>query len=566
VTEVFVASAKGRTVEFQVERASAPELVALVLGDSPVRDAPGALVDAFAARRATVVRADVSPALDDAELLRMIDSLLLFVRGREGMSLPVCLAAVGDAAPAVFRMVTGAEPGATVLTVDARTRGLRDVLGGVGAPCLLLFDGSRVAGRRQRLAARHISGPATVLAAEVAEFDDIVRRWVADPRRVIAANASAPAPLRKVVPAMAAVAMFAGTAAVVADPFAHGVSAQVSGPSARPSDAANTSDVKMAGDGKVKQASTGSLTLVDAQGLRYFVNTNVTFHTTSSASGAMSEASFTHAVPASTLDGGTVMSTLNDAFDGYQGLWVDISGAALPDSAPSADGNDGYYNLLGEPPTSDPACGGRQYVFPTKTYTDDAGSVDVHRTVFVPSNDQFGRYVEYLTNNGSADRTVTIGEAHNLGSDANTKIVDTSGGGTSVDTSTQWVNSFQNFSGTTSSDPRLGHVFQGAGATTGLAGLSFSDGDDNPWWGYTVTIPAGQTVAFVNYVTGQPSNAAAQAKAAELASGTNANQFACMTDAERAEVKNFAAAVTPVTPVEPVAPAAPVVIAPKFTG
>jgi hypothetical protein len=109
-------------------------------------------------------------------------------------------------------------------------------------------------------------------------------------------------------------------------------------------------------------------------------------------------------------------------------------------------------------------------------------------------------------------------------------------------------------------------VLQGPGAAAGLAGLTFTDGDDNPVWGYTVTIPAGGTAAFVNYVTGQPNNPAAQSKAAALAAGTDDNQFACMTDAEKAEVANFVA-VPPAPPV-PVAPPVPepVFIAPRFTG
>src|SRR5436305_1924682 len=46
--------------------------------------------------------------------------------------------------------------------------------------------------------------------------------------------------------------------------------------------------------------------LVDAQGLQYFIDTNVTSSTTSSASGAASDATYTHAVSATTSAGGTV--------------------------------------------------------------------------------------------------------------------------------------------------------------------------------------------------------------------------------------------------------------------
>src|ERR1700692_1285350 len=43
----------------------------------------------------------------------------------------------------------------------------------------------------------------------------------------------------------------------------------------------------------------GSQALIDSQGLKYFINTNIPFSTSSSASAAASEASYTHAVAAS---------------------------------------------------------------------------------------------------------------------------------------------------------------------------------------------------------------------------------------------------------------------------
>src|SRR6202049_3579760 len=72
-------------------------------------------------------------------------------------------------------------------------------------------------------------------------------------------------------------------------------------------------------------AATGSQALIDSQGLKYFINTDITFSTSSSASGAMSEASYTHAVAASTSAGGTTSSTLNDAFDGYNTLCLSLN-------------------------------------------------------------------------------------------------------------------------------------------------------------------------------------------------------------------------------------------------
>jgi len=202
-------------------------------------------------------------------------------------------------------------------------------------------------------------------------------------------------------------------------------------------------------------------------------------------------------------------------------------------------------------------------VFPTQTVTKDGSNpIDVQRTVFVPSNDQFARWVEPYHNANATAQTISTGITTNLGSDSNTRIVTTSGGATTVATTDTWATTFQNWSGTTSSDPRLGHVFAGTGAPQQLTAVNFADGDDNPYWGYTFTVPAGATVAIVNYATVQPTKAAAAAKSAELAANTNANQFACMTDEVKAEVANFGAVPAPTPAPTP----EPMVIAPRFTG
>src|ERR1700692_4418436 len=136
--------------------------------------------------------------------------------------------------------------------------------------------------------------------------------------------------------------------------------------------------------------ATGSQALIDAQGLKYFINTNITFSTSSSASGAASEASYVGPVAASTIAGGTTMSTLNDMFDGYGAICVSFNGA----TGPCATGNPSYINYLKNGPahvdTSVPAttaCTGRQYVFNAQAM----GPLSVQRKVFVPNNDEFIR-------------------------------------------------------------------------------------------------------------------------------------------------------------------------------
>jgi len=285
--------------------------------------------------------------------------------------------------------------------------------------------------------------------------------------------------------------------------------------------------------------ATGSQGLIDASGLKYFINTNITFSTTSSASGAMSEASYTHAVAATTLNGGTTSSTLNDAFDGYNTLCLSLNNTVA--NCQRMNANFVIYNELG-PATTE--CLGttsrvnRQVVLPVQT----AGNIQMQRKVFVPDNDSFGRWLNYFKNTGATPQTVTAVFANNLGSDSNTKITGSSNGNNTAEVTDLWVSSFQNYSGTTSSDVRLAHVLQSPAPGVPLTGIHFVDGDDNPFWGYTFTLAPGETKIIANFVVGQPSNAAAMSKAAQIAA-LPGNALQCTTLAEQQEIANFQAAV-----------------------
>jgi uncharacterized repeat protein (TIGR01451 family) len=286
--------------------------------------------------------------------------------------------------------------------------------------------------------------------------------------------------------------------------------------------------------------ATGSVQLVDAGGLQYFINTNITFTTSSSASGAASEASFTAPVVATTSGGGTTMLyPLSDMFDGYNALCVSLTNSTGVCSAGNPNFSVYEKNGPAAVDTSVPAvpeCTNRQYILPAQTI----GGLSVRRKVYVPTNDQYIRWMNFFTNTTGAPITFTMVTSNNLGSDSNTRVVTTSSGDATVTTGDLWATSFQNYSGNTSSDPRIGHVFQGSGAPTPLANINFVNGDDNPYWVYSITLAPGQTKIIANYATGQGTKAAAAAQAAAIAAfGLSAQQ--CMSATELAEVTNFTA-------------------------
>jgi uncharacterized repeat protein (TIGR01451 family) len=277
--------------------------------------------------------------------------------------------------------------------------------------------------------------------------------------------------------------------------------------------------------------------------VKWFANTNITFGTSSSGSGAVSEAAFTQAVAATTLSGGTVASTLKDAFDGYNELMV--NGADWPPK--TGDAKDILYNKNG-PAAMDDQCKdqldkSRQVVYPIATYhlTDalgNPGDLTVQRKFYVPADDGFARWANIYTNTGTDPITIDTGIATNLGSDSNTKIVTSSNGDATADLTDQWVTTFQNYSGTTYSDPRLGHVLQGVSPQVGLFKNNFANGDDNPYWGYHLTIQPGKTAVILNFATVQPSKAAAASKSAWLAT-LPSSTLNCLSPEEQAAVVNF---------------------------
>ena len=66
-----------------------------------------------------------------------------------------------------------------------------------------------------------------------------------------------------------------------------------------------------------------------------------------------------------------------------------------------------------------------------------------------------------LTNPTGSPISMRVGTANNLGSDSNTLLVNTSDGDTTAELTDTWVTSMQNYSGTTSSDPRLATCCRG---------------------------------------------------------------------------------------------------------
>ncbi|MCK6456002.1 MAG: hypothetical protein L6Q92_05670 [Phycisphaerae bacterium] len=256
-------------------------------------------------------------------------------------------------------------------------------------------------------------------------------------------------------------------------------------------------------------AGAGDIALIDGSGLEFFINSDVTF-STSSASGAVSEASFTASVSATTSSGSPTLTTLSDAFDGYGAVEVDGT----------------YYTNNGTPTME---CNDRQLVYPVQTI----GDLAVWRKVYVPDDDAFCRWVTFIRNDGAADAMITVFLDNNMGSDGGTNFVGTSDGDLEATTDDHWV-----ISNGDEDDPRIVHVFSGVGGAIGVSNPNFVVGDDDTEWEYELTIAPGETCAVMHFVAGLPTKFEAILRALEMENVTPA-MIACLTDEELQQIKNF---------------------------
>lgn len=275
--------------------------------------------------------------------------------------------------------------------------------------------------------------------------------------------------------------------------------------------------------------------LIDATGLEWFINDEVTYATASSAVGAASDAAFVAAVEASTALGGTELSVLADAFDGYNALRVSVNGLTPV-----------MFNQTGGA-TSD--CNGRQIITSSTIQ-----GLEITRKIYVPGGDGFARWLNIVRNTGALNANVNLTMLSNLGSDARTKIWSTSNGDKLVTAQDSWVTSFEDFVKGSSRAPRLAHVLQSPNADIPLSAVTFVDGNDQATWSYAFSLEPGHTAVIWNFAAGLANRQDATQKAAQLAALPPA-ALACTTGDERAAPSNVAPGALPSGP-EPTGPGA----------
>jgi hypothetical protein len=307
-------------------------------------------------------------------------------------------------------------------------------------------------------------------------------------------------------------------------------------------------------------ASALPVELRDANGTRYNVNTQVSVPTFSNASGALTNATFIQPVTVTSYYIGftpwffflttyTVQRQVNvpltPAFDGFNGLLITgVNGQRLPVPLvfnPSQA-------LAGED-CPDSQGRNKQLVFPSETFS--AENLTVTRKVYVPSNQEWVRWLNAVTNTGPSPTQVTITLLGLMASGDETKLVHTSTGDSSLTTADHWFTTAQQVPpGRTSLQPRIGYVVQGPGATTPVSNLGISTTSSPPGkaaFSYTPTIPAGDTIIVMTFVTVQGKSKQAKKTCEDIvATPLPSSAIKCMSERELSQVVNFAHITPPV--------------------
>lgn len=271
------------------------------------------------------------------------------------------------------------------------------------------------------------------------------------------------------------------------------------------------------------QATTGAISITSG-GFKWFINTNITFQTTSSNFG-FSEASATH--PMQTENG--QMQTLNDAFDGALSWHVHAPGWNSANA-------DGYQAPGGATVSPSPQVAG-QAVTVTGNVQQLQG-LNVTGQLYFPAGEPVARSILILQNPTASSITVQVTNPNNLGSDSNTKIITTSSGDNVFQLGQDnWVISFQNFVGGTTTDPTITLAGMKQAVSAGYA-----DGNDKPYQFFDVTVPPGGTKRIMALVRLSPSATVAKAAAStfnDMASLRQAGYLVDLTDPELRSIVNW---------------------------
>ena len=212
--------------------------------------------------------------------------------------------------------------------------------------------------------------------------------------------------------------------------------------------------------------------------------------------------------------GGTLDATLTDSGP-YS--WDIMQNGGISNGTIDAYDEGFLLNVAGTYFPAAPATGmelaGRQIVHgPTAM-----SGLNVTRKVYVPTTDRWARFVDLFANPTAAPITVVVRLESNCGSDGSTTITGSFSGDLLFSAADHWVTTDDS---DTIGDPSLSYSFWGLGGTVTPASVGMTvfscASTEGPFVQYSLTVPAGRTVALMAFGSQNASRAMSIANATAL--------------------------------------------------
>jgi hypothetical protein len=303
-------------------------------------------------------------------------------------------------------------------------------------------------------------------------------------------------------------------------------------------------------------AAAQPVVLKDSNGTKYTINTTVIPPPAapSEASGALADATYVQPVTVTDTFVGvtsifgfaTVFTTqftvnvpLTNAFAGFNGLVISgDNGVKLATPI--------LYNPGAAVASQDCPQNGTNRQLNFQPQMLPAQGLQVTRSVYIPNSSPWVRWLNVVTNTGAAPSEVGITLVGRLGSGSSTKVTSSSSGDSVLTTADLWFTTAQSVpQGTHTTQPAIGFVVQGAGATTPAKNLALNT-SGQAGFTFAPTIAPGASAIVMTFVTVQGNKKQVKntvTNLVDLPSGS----LACLSEAQLKQVVNFAPITPPTT-------------------
>jgi hypothetical protein len=300
-------------------------------------------------------------------------------------------------------------------------------------------------------------------------------------------------------------------------------------------------------------ASALPVELRDSNGTKYWVNTQVSpLISDSFASGAVTNATYEKSVTVTSYYYGLttwgfffttytekhqVDVPLTPAFAGFNGFLIGGSnGVQLPQPI--------VYNPAQAVASENCSQNGknRQLIFQTQNL--DSLNLQLQRQVLVSNNKPWVRWLNIVTNTGTAPNQVGILLQGLLASGSSTQVTATSTGDSTVNASDLWWTTRQQApTNGKSTQPAIGFGIQGAGAIVPARNIGINS-VGQAYAVFTPTIQPGQSAIVMTFATVQGNNGDAK-NAISNVIGLPSGALQCMSELQLSQVVNFAKITSP---------------------